>query len=58
MRADLYRVAKMAYADQFITELPQGFDTEVGKEGLSCLVVKDKELRLLAPFEGSKNINA
>lgn len=32
--ADLYRVAKMAYADQFITELPQGFDTEVGERGI------------------------
>ncbi|MGE8203489.1 ABC transporter ATP-binding protein [Heyndrickxia sp. NPDC080065] len=32
--ADLYRVAKMAYADQFILELPKGFDTEVGERGI------------------------
>ncbi|GIN86097.1 multidrug ABC transporter permease [Heyndrickxia sporothermodurans] len=31
---DLYRVAKMAYADQFISELPKGFDTEVGERGV------------------------
>lgn len=32
--ADLYRVAKMAYADQFISELPEGFNTEVGERGV------------------------
>ncbi|WP_412161553.1 ABC transporter ATP-binding protein [Aneurinibacillus migulanus] len=32
--ADLYRVAKMAYADQFISELPEGFNTEVGERGM------------------------
>ncbi|MED4730563.1 ABC transporter ATP-binding protein [Aneurinibacillus migulanus] len=32
--ADLYRVAKMAYADQFISELPEGFNTEVGERGI------------------------
>ena len=31
---DLRRVAKMAYADQFITELPNGYDTEVGERGI------------------------
>ncbi|NME98730.1 ABC transporter ATP-binding protein [Aneurinibacillus aneurinilyticus] len=32
--ADLYRVARMAYADQFISELPEGFNTEVGERGI------------------------
>ncbi|MEH7331635.1 ABC transporter ATP-binding protein [Neobacillus drentensis] len=32
--ADLQRVAKMAYADQFISELPNGYDTEVGERGM------------------------
>lgn len=32
--ADLYRVAKMAYADQFISEFPEGFNTEVGERGI------------------------
>ncbi|MDN3020245.1 ABC transporter ATP-binding protein [Paenibacillus sp. BSR1-1] len=32
--ADLHRVAKMAYADQFISELPNGYDTEVGERGM------------------------
>ncbi|MEH7307526.1 ABC transporter ATP-binding protein [Neobacillus drentensis] len=32
--ADLQRVAKMAFADQFIAELPNGFDTEVGERGI------------------------
>ncbi|WP_042349753.1 ABC transporter ATP-binding protein [Bacillus massiliigorillae] len=31
---ELHRVAKMAYADQFILELPAGFDTEVGERGM------------------------
>lgn len=31
---ELYRVAKMAYADQFISDLPSGFDTEVGERGI------------------------
>ncbi|MEH7087167.1 ABC transporter ATP-binding protein [Neobacillus drentensis] len=31
---DLRRVAKMAYADQFITELPNGYETEVGERGI------------------------
>jgi len=31
---DLRRVAKMAYADQFISELPNGYDTEVGERGI------------------------
>ncbi|MGD8191157.1 ABC transporter ATP-binding protein [Brevibacillus ginsengisoli] len=30
----LRRAAKMAYADQFIDELPNGFDTEVGERGI------------------------
>lgn len=31
---ELRKVAKMAYADQFISELPHGFDTEVGERGM------------------------
>ncbi|WP_035445230.1 ABC transporter ATP-binding protein [Bacillus sp. UNC41MFS5] len=31
---DLRRVAKMAFADQFIAELPNGYDTEVGERGV------------------------
>ncbi|MFB6465474.1 ABC transporter ATP-binding protein [Cytobacillus sp. Hz8] len=31
---EIHRVAKMAYADQFISELPQGYDTEVGERGI------------------------
>jgi ATP-binding cassette subfamily B protein AbcA/BmrA len=31
---ELERVAKMAYADQFINELPEQFDTEVGERGI------------------------
>ncbi|PKG24665.1 ABC transporter ATP-binding protein [Niallia nealsonii] len=31
---ELQEVAKMAYADQFISELPNGFDTEVGERGM------------------------
>ncbi|QQZ09761.1 ABC transporter ATP-binding protein [Heyndrickxia vini] len=31
---EFIRVAKMAYADQFIQDLPQGFDTEVGERGV------------------------
>ena len=31
---ELNRVAKMAYADQFIHELPEQFDTEVGERGI------------------------
>ncbi|AMM91365.1 multidrug ABC transporter permease [Peribacillus simplex] len=31
---ELNQVAKMAYADQFISELPNGFDTEVGERGM------------------------
>ncbi|WP_144555845.1 ABC transporter ATP-binding protein [Bacillus sp. X1(2014)] len=31
---DLIRVAKMAYADQFIAELPNGYETEVGERGI------------------------
>src|SRR5699024_3285897 len=30
----LWEVAKMAYADQFIKEFPQGLDTEVGERGI------------------------
>lgn len=30
----LWEVAKMAYADQFIQEFPQGLDTEVGERGV------------------------
>ncbi|MFP5107013.1 ABC transporter ATP-binding protein [Neobacillus sp. C211] len=33
-QADIERVAKMAYADQFIAELPSGYDTEVGERGI------------------------
>ncbi len=33
-QADIERVAKMAFADQFITELPNGYDTEVGERGI------------------------
>ncbi|WP_110928185.1 ABC transporter ATP-binding protein [Bacillus massiliglaciei] len=32
--AELDRVAKMAYADQFISDLPNGYDTEVGERGV------------------------
>lgn len=32
--AELKRVAAMAYADQFIDELPDGYDTEVGERGV------------------------
>jgi ATP-binding cassette subfamily B protein AbcA/BmrA len=32
--ADIQRVAKMAFADQFIAELPKGYDTEVGERGI------------------------
>ena len=32
--ADIKRVAKMAFADQFIAELPNGYDTEVGERGI------------------------
>lgn len=32
--ADIKRVAKMAFADQFISELPHGYDTEVGERGI------------------------
>jgi ATP-binding cassette subfamily B protein AbcA/BmrA len=32
--AEIQRVAKMAYADQFISELPNGYDTEVGERGI------------------------
>jgi ATP-binding cassette subfamily B protein AbcA/BmrA len=31
---EINQVAKMAYADQFISELPNGFDTEVGERGM------------------------
>ncbi|MFD9628517.1 ABC transporter ATP-binding protein [Peribacillus muralis] len=31
---ELNEVAKMAYADQFISELPNGYDTEVGERGM------------------------
>ncbi|AGK55559.1 ABC transporter ATP-binding protein [Bacillus sp. 1NLA3E] len=31
---ELHRVAKMAYADQFIEQLPNGYDTEVGERGV------------------------
>ncbi|MGP7817351.1 ABC transporter ATP-binding protein [Niallia sp. 01092] len=31
---ELEKVAKMAYADQFISELPNRFDTEVGERGM------------------------
>lgn len=31
---ELEKVAKMAYADQFINELPDKFDTEVGERGI------------------------
>lgn len=33
-QADIERVAKMAFADQFISELPNGYDTEVGERGI------------------------
>lgn len=31
---ELNQVAKMAYADHFISELPNGYDTEVGERGM------------------------
>lgn len=31
---ELNQVAKMAYADQFISKLPNGYDTEVGERGM------------------------
>ncbi|MGG1663518.1 ABC transporter ATP-binding protein [Brevibacillus sp. NRS-1366] len=31
---ELRRASEMAYADQFITELPDGYDTEVGERGV------------------------
>ncbi|WHY14341.1 ABC transporter ATP-binding protein [Peribacillus frigoritolerans] len=31
---ELNQVAKMAYANQFISELPNGYDTEVGERGM------------------------
>ncbi|WP_285769207.1 ABC transporter ATP-binding protein [Peribacillus sp. SI8-4] len=31
---ELNQVAKMAYADQFISDLPNGYDTEVGERGM------------------------
>ena len=31
---ELNQVAKMAYADQFISDLPKGYDTEVGERGM------------------------
>lgn len=34
MDADIHEVAKMAFADQFISELPNGYDTEVGERGI------------------------
>ncbi len=40
---ELNQVAKMAYADQFISELPNGYDTEVGERGMKLQAVKDKE---------------
>jgi len=33
--ADIERAARDAHADDFISELPQGFDTEVGENGVS-----------------------
>ncbi|NHC40361.1 ABC transporter ATP-binding protein [Bacillus sp. MM2020_1] len=33
-QSDIERVAKMAFADQFISELPNGYDTEVGERGI------------------------
>ncbi|MDR7238503.1 ABC transporter ATP-binding protein [Neobacillus drentensis] len=33
-QAAIERVAKMAFADQFIYELPNGYDTEVGERGI------------------------
>ncbi len=33
-QAAIERVAKMAFADQFISELPNGYDTEVGERGI------------------------
>ncbi|MGG3467455.1 ABC transporter ATP-binding protein [Neobacillus pocheonensis] len=32
--AEIHRVAKMAYADTFISELPKGYETEVGERGM------------------------
>ncbi|PMU54666.1 multidrug ABC transporter permease, partial [Pseudomonas sp. GP01-A3] len=31
---ELENVSKMAYVDQFVGELPLGFDTEVGERGI------------------------
>lgn len=31
---ELLKVAEMAYADQFIVDLPEGFDTQVGERGV------------------------
>lgn len=33
-REDIIRAAKMAEADEFISELPQGYDTKVGQNGI------------------------
>ncbi|GAE93266.1 lipid A export ATP-binding/permease protein MsbA [Gracilibacillus boraciitolerans JCM 21714] len=48
----LWTVAKMAYAEQFIRELPKGLDTEVGGKGgvQSCQVDNVSASILHAPF--------
>ncbi|MCR9192332.1 MAG: lipid A export permease/ATP-binding protein MsbA [Gammaproteobacteria bacterium] len=33
-RAEIVKAAKLAYADEFIQELPQGYDTRVGEDGV------------------------
>lgn len=34
MRLRVYQAAKLAYADEFITELPDGYQTQVGERGV------------------------
>ncbi len=34
VRSQVYKAAKLAYADEFITELPQGYQTAVGERGV------------------------
>ncbi|MEE1341177.1 MAG: ATP-binding cassette domain-containing protein [Lachnospiraceae bacterium] len=47
---EIIRVAKIAGAHEFITELTEGYDTEVGEMGTGLSGGQNKELPLQEPY--------
>ena len=46
---EIIKACKFSAADEFIKQLPNGYDTVIGENGISFLEAKNKEFLLLEP---------